>query len=97
MAQFKVYFVYSGMNVHYIVIEKWENNNKLNTNKLKDGNEYDRKYINKTWSKLQEKRQRKREYKSPTQGKNKVLILYAIYIKILIMIYWELLPMNLTM
>lgn len=43
------------------------------------------------------KKGREREYKSPTQGKNKVLILYAIYIKILIMKYWELLPMNLTM
>ena len=55
---------------------------------MKDGNDYDRKCINKTWSKLQEKKP-EREYKSLTQGKNKVLFLHAIYIKILIMKYWE--------
>ena len=33
------------------------------------------------------KKAREREYKSPTQGKNKVLFLHAIYIKILIMKY----------
>ena len=29
MAQFKVYFVYSEMNVHYIIIEKWEKQEQI--------------------------------------------------------------------